>query len=85
MGTTSACKTAPCSTVWPAVVAAGTPQGGTGVASNMLASADGQVAGQVTYNGHLLYRFTGDTKGGDVMGVAIPGWHPISPAGAAAT
>ncbi len=84
MGTTSAC-TAGCATVWPAVVAAGTPEGGTGVTSSMLGTAQGQVAGQVTYNGHLLYRFAGDTKAGDVNGAAIPNWHPITPAGTAAT
>jgi hypothetical protein len=51
----------------------------------MLGTAQGQVAGQVTYNGHLLYRFSGDTKAGDVNGAAIPSWHPVTPAGAAAT
>jgi len=85
MGTTSACTTAPCLPAWPAVVAAGTPQGGSGVTSSMLGTAQGQVAGQVTYNGHLLYRFAGDTKAGDVMGAVIPNWHPITPAGTAAT
>ena len=53
---------AACAAAWPAVVAAGTPQGGTGVTSSMLGTAQGQVAGQVTYNGHLLYRFAADTS-----------------------
>jgi predicted lipoprotein with Yx(FWY)xxD motif len=84
-GTTSACTSSQCTGLWPAVVAAGTPTGGTGVTSSMLGTAQGQVAGQVTYNGHLLYRFSGDTKAGDVNGAAIPMWHPITPAGTAAT
>lgn len=85
MGTTSACTSAVCTAAWPAVVATGTPQGGTGVTSTMLGTAKGQVAGQVTYNGHLLYRFAADKSAGDVMGAAIPGWHPVTPAGTAAS
>jgi predicted lipoprotein with Yx(FWY)xxD motif len=85
MGTTSACTAGACAQTWPAVVVAGTPQGGTGVTASMLGTAQGQAPGQVTYNGHLLYRFAGDTKAGDVNGAAIPSWHAITPAGAAAT
>jgi len=84
MGTTSAC-TGGCASAWPAVVAAGTPEGGTGVTSSMLGTAQGQAPGQVTHNGHLLYKFSGDTKAGDVNGAAIPNWHPITPAGTAAS
>jgi predicted lipoprotein with Yx(FWY)xxD motif len=85
MGTTSACTSTVCVAAWPAVVAAGTPAGGTGVDSSKLGSAQGQVAGQVTYNGHLLYRFAADTAPGDVRGAAIPNWHPVTPAGTAAS
>jgi predicted lipoprotein with Yx(FWY)xxD motif len=85
MGTTSACTASACVAAWPAVVAAGTPAGGTGVTGSMLGTAQGQVAGQVTYNGHLLYRFAADTAPGDVRGVAVSGWHPVTPAGTAAT
>jgi len=85
MGTTSACTSSVCTAAWPAVVATGAPQGGTGVTGAMLGTAQGQVAGQVTYNGHLLYRFAADTKAGDTMGTAIPGWHPVTPAGTAAS
>jgi predicted lipoprotein with Yx(FWY)xxD motif len=85
MGTTSACTASACVAAWPAVVAAGTPAGGTGVTGSMLGTAQGQVAGQVTYNGHLLYRFAADTAPGDVRGAAIPSWHPVTPAGTAAT
>ncbi len=84
-GTTSACTSSACTALWPAVVAAGTPQGGTGVTSTMLGTAQGQVAGQVTYNGHLLYRFAPDMAPGDAMGAVIPGWHPVTPAGTAAS
>ena len=37
---------------------------------------------QVTYNGHLLYTFVGDTAPGDANGQALGGvWFTISPAG----
>ena len=85
MGTTSACTSQVCTAAWPAVVATGAPQGGSGVTSTMLGTAQGQVAGQVTYNGHLLYRFAADKASGDAMGAVIPGWHPVTPAGTAAS
>src|SRR5262245_49046181 len=51
-GTTSAC-TGSCAAIWPAFTAGATPGGGSGVDSGSLATATGQVAGQVTYHGHL--------------------------------
>ncbi|HEY2812777.1 MAG TPA: hypothetical protein VGJ03_04865 [Acidimicrobiales bacterium] len=79
-GTTSKC-TGGCAATWPALTAAGTPQGGPGVTASMLGTANGQVAGQVTYGGHLLYSFAGDTKPGDVNGTSIPNWFAVSPTG----
>jgi predicted lipoprotein with Yx(FWY)xxD motif len=80
-GTTSAC-TAACAQVWPALTAAAQPTAGTGADASLLATADGQAARQVTYGGHLLYTYSGDTAPGDVKGVGIPGWYPVSPSGA---
>jgi len=80
-GTTSAC-TGACVPVWPALTAAAQPTAGTGVDATKLSTADGQVARQVTYAGHLLYAFSGDRAPGDVKGVGIPGWYPVSPSGA---
>ena len=79
-GTTSSCKGG-CATVWPALTASGTPQPGASVDAAKLGTADGQVAGQITYNGHLLYFFSGDANPGDVNGTNIPNWFPLSPAG----
>jgi predicted lipoprotein with Yx(FWY)xxD motif len=79
-GTTSAC-TGACASIWPAFTAAA-PSGGSGVDGASLGTATGQVADQVTYHGHLLYHFSGDTAPGDVKGVGIPSWYPVSPSGA---
>ena len=80
-GTTSAC-TGACAQIWPGYSAGATPGAGAGVDAGKLATASGQVPSQVTYDGHLLYTFSGDTAPGDVKGVGIPGWYPVSPSGA---
>jgi predicted lipoprotein with Yx(FWY)xxD motif len=76
-GTTSAC-TGGCAPTWPALAASGKPTAGTGVDASKLSTADGQVADQVVYNGHLLYYFAGDTKVGDTNGTSIPEWYLVS-------
>lgn len=80
-GTTSAC-TGACAQVWPALTAAAQPAGGAGVDASKLSTADGQVAHQVAYAGHLLYSYSGDSAPGDVKGIGIPNWYPVSPSGA---
>jgi predicted lipoprotein with Yx(FWY)xxD motif len=80
-GTTSAC-TGACAPVWPALTAAAQPTAGTGADASLLGTASGQVAQQVTYGGHLLYTYSRDAAPGDVKGVGIPGWYPVSPSGA---
>jgi len=78
-GTTSAC-TGACAQIWPAVTAAA-PTAGTGADAALLGTADGQVAHQVTYGGHLLYTYSGDGAPGDVKGTSIPDWYPVNPSG----
>jgi len=79
-GTTSAC-TGACAQIWPGYSAGATPSAGSGVDAGKLASAAGQVPAQVTYNGHLLYTYSGDKAPGDVNGVGIPHWYPVSSSG----
>jgi predicted lipoprotein with Yx(FWY)xxD motif len=61
-----------CATAWPPVIGGGTPQAGTGVTGALLGTTirrDGGV--QVTYGGHPLYRYAGDSKPGDVTGQGL--------------
>jgi predicted lipoprotein with Yx(FWY)xxD motif len=78
-GTTSACTSAVCSAAWPALTSSGTPTTGPGVDASKVGTAQGQVAGQVTYGGHLLYYFAADSAPGQTNGATIPHWHLIGP------
>ncbi len=76
-GTTSAC-TDGCAATWPALKSSGTPIPGEGVNAAKLSVA----GGQVVYNGHLLYFFSGDGAPGDAkrrLGAQLvrrePGWR----------
>jgi predicted lipoprotein with Yx(FWY)xxD motif len=81
-GTTTACTTG-CSSTWPALTATGTPTAGDGVDGSLLGTAkqaDGSM--QVTYNGHLVYRYSGDTAPGQTNGEGIGGvWFVVSASG----
>jgi predicted lipoprotein with Yx(FWY)xxD motif len=68
-GTTSACSGA-CATAWPPVTASGTaPQVGAGVTRSLVGQIT-RVDGtrQLTYAGHPLYAFVGDTAAGSTNG-----------------
>jgi predicted lipoprotein with Yx(FWY)xxD motif len=84
-GTTSTCYGA-CAAAWPPVLTTGSPVAGSGATASLLGTAtrtDGTT--QVTYNGHLLYYFSGDQKPGDINGEGLQafgaGWDLVSPAG----
>lgn len=64
-GSMSAC-TGACARAWPPLLSA-KPTAATSLPGKvtMLRTGNGT---QVAYNGHLLYRFSGDTKPGQVMG-----------------
>lgn len=66
-GTTSSCYGA-CAQSWPPVIAKGQPSGEGAVASQLGTTKrkDGSV--QVTYAGHPLYTFAGDTEPGEATG-----------------
>jgi predicted lipoprotein with Yx(FWY)xxD motif len=84
-GTTSSC-TGPCAVQWPPLRVNGQPTVGSGVNASMVGTTtrtDGNP--QVTYNGHPLYRYAGDSNPGDTNGQGLTafggGWFALSPAG----
>ena len=72
-----------CLNLWPPVMASGKATAGSGVTAGMIETATG--SSQVTYAGHPLYWFSGDTKAGDTNGEGLDDfggeWYAISPAG----
>jgi predicted lipoprotein with Yx(FWY)xxD motif len=84
-GTTSMC-TGACATAWPPVTTSGPAKAEDGANAAMLGTtkrADGTT--QVTYNGHPLYYFQGDTAPGQTNGQGSKGfgagWYVLTPAG----
>ena len=84
-GTKSACSGA-CAAAWPPLVAKGKPTAGSGVKASLIGTSkrsDGTK--QVTYNGHPLYLFKGDTAAGQTSGQGSSAfgalWYVLSPAG----
>ncbi|MGN6588016.1 MAG: COG4315 family predicted lipoprotein [Solirubrobacterales bacterium] len=86
-GTTSSCYGA-CEQGWPPVIAEGKPSAGEGAMSSQLGTTkrkDGSM--QVTYAGHPLYTYAGDTAPGEANGnesTAFGGkWSAMDEAGEA--
>lgn len=82
---TSTC-TGPCAAAWPPVTTSGAPQAGSGVDKSLLGTVkrdDGTE--QVTYNGHPLYYFVGDTGPGMDKGQGSKafgaGWYVLNAKG----
>ncbi len=74
-----------CLNLWPPIMANGKASAGSGVTAGMIGAATG--SSQVTYAGHPLYWFSGDTQAGDTNGEGLDDfggeWYAISPAGTA--
>jgi predicted lipoprotein with Yx(FWY)xxD motif len=74
-----------CLSLWPPVMANGKASAGSGVSAGMIGTATG--SSQVTYAGHPLYWFSGDSKAGDTNGEGLTdfggAWYAVSPAGKA--
>ncbi|MFL5896399.1 MAG: hypothetical protein ACJ76Z_14960 [Thermoleophilaceae bacterium] len=76
----------PCATVWPPLMTSGKATAGTGAKASMVGvirRAGG--SHQVTYNGHPLYRYAGDTRPGQTNGEGLrdygAGWYVVAPSG----
>jgi predicted lipoprotein with Yx(FWY)xxD motif len=83
----SACYGA-CAAYWPPLLSAATPRAGRGVRAALLGVSkrtDGRR--QVTYAGHPLYTFVGDTRAGATTGEALTdfgaAWYAVAPSGRA--
>jgi predicted lipoprotein with Yx(FWY)xxD motif len=88
-GTKSACS-GECATAWPPLRTSGKPTAGGGAKPSLLGTtprSDGKA--QVTYGGHPLYGFEGDSAPGDTNGQRSNGfgapWYVVSPAGSQIT
>jgi predicted lipoprotein with Yx(FWY)xxD motif len=75
-----------CANVWPPLATTGKAIAGAGVDAAKLGTtkrADG--SSEITYNGHPLYTYAGDTSPGQTSGQAIDGfgaeWYVLSAAG----
>jgi predicted lipoprotein with Yx(FWY)xxD motif len=75
-----------CAGYWPALTTKGKPVAISGARQALLGTTrrkDGRL--QVTYRGHPLYRFSGDTGAGQTSGEGLTdfggGWWAVSPAG----
>jgi predicted lipoprotein with Yx(FWY)xxD motif len=83
--THSACFGA-CAVYWPPLLTHGTPVGGIGVKRSLLGTVRRTEGGaQVTYAGHRLYLYVGDTRPGQVTGEGSEafgaGWDALTPTG----
>jgi predicted lipoprotein with Yx(FWY)xxD motif len=84
-GTKSTC-TGACASAWPPLVTTSKPTAGSGVASSLLGvTRRTNGTEQVTYNGHPLYLFAGDTASHQTNGQGSNGfgapWYVLSPQG----
>jgi predicted lipoprotein with Yx(FWY)xxD motif len=84
-GPTSTCSGA-CAAAWPPFTTNGKPKAGSGVTASMLGTtkrSDGTT--EVVYNGHPLYRYSGDQNAGDTNGQNLDQfgaeWYVVSPSG----
>jgi predicted lipoprotein with Yx(FWY)xxD motif len=71
-GTSSTCSGA-CAAAWPPLITKGKPTAGSGVKASLLGTtkrSDGTL--EVTYAGHPLYTYAGDTGPGQTTGQALP-------------
>jgi predicted lipoprotein with Yx(FWY)xxD motif len=86
--TMSAC-TGGCAQAWPPLLSAGMPTAPSSLPGKLTVAHTGNGA-QVAYNGHLLYRYAGDTKPGQVNGNDQKGpaggeWYVVTPVTKAST
>ncbi len=75
-----------CAAAWPPVLTSGKPKAGSGVQSKLLGTTTRTGgATQVTYNGHPVYLYSGDSAAGDTHGQGLTQfgakWYVLNPDG----
>lgn len=79
----------PCAGTWPPLTTSGRPKAGPGVKASLLGVIHANGVQQVTYAGHPLYFYSGDTHVGDVnsQNLKLFGakWFVVGVSGAAIT
>ena len=64
-----------CADAWPTYTSSKKPKAGKSLDQSLIGIGGG---GQVVYNSHFLYRFSGDTAPGDTAGQGVGGiWHVV--------
>ena len=77
-GSTSTC-TGSCAATWPAYTTKGAPVAKAGADDGKLGTTGGGGKQQVTYEGHPLYIYSGDSAAGDANGQGIGGvWFAVT-------
>ena len=83
------CKSSSCTSNWPPLMASGKALAAGGAKTSSLGTIARGSGKQVTYNGHPVYTFAGDTKAGQATGEAVKAdggtWYAVSPKGTAMT
>lgn len=83
--TTLACTTGSCIGLWPPLYTNGKPRGAKGIAKHALGTVKRGSKLQVTYHGHPLYLYAGDSGRGQVNGEGIQSfggvWYVLSKKG----
>ena len=78
--------TGPCAGTWPPLLTSGRPKASGGVKASLLGTTGSGSTEQVTYNGHPLYTYSGDTKRGETNSENLKlfgaKWYVVSVAGA---
>jgi predicted lipoprotein with Yx(FWY)xxD motif len=82
-GNKNSCATiSGCSAVWPSLKASGRPTAGSGIKASLLSTTSGN---QVTYAGHPLYTYSGDSGPGKTSYVGAKSfggtWYAINASG----
>jgi predicted lipoprotein with Yx(FWY)xxD motif len=84
-GNASTCNNA-CAQAWPPLLTTGAPSAGSGAnAAELGTTTRSDGATEVTYHGHPLYNYAGDTKPGDATGQGLnqfgAKWYVLAPTG----